>query len=143
MHREGFEPSKGEARQIYSLVHLTALPPVLKSFYGRWNASVMIRMGKIRAFEATDKIEPKEQGNTDRCVILAFFPLERGSHEKFCCEFKLLIDTAPSSLYNEWAFRRRTGKVIEKTNSAILHPCRFSEKQGSHEKKTEFPASAA
>lgn len=30
MHREGFEPSKGEARQIYSLVHLTALPPVLK-----------------------------------------------------------------------------------------------------------------
>lgn len=28
MHREGFEPSKGEARQIYSLVHLTALPPV-------------------------------------------------------------------------------------------------------------------
>lgn len=30
LHREGFEPSKGEARQIYSLVHLTALPPVLK-----------------------------------------------------------------------------------------------------------------
>jgi MFS family permease len=28
LHRVGFEPTKGEARQIYSLVHLTALPPV-------------------------------------------------------------------------------------------------------------------
>lgn len=29
--REGFEPSKGVARQIYSLVHLTALPPTRKT----------------------------------------------------------------------------------------------------------------
>ncbi len=31
MGREGFEPSKGVARQIYSLVHLTALPPTRKN----------------------------------------------------------------------------------------------------------------
>ena len=58
--REGFEPSKAEGRQIYSLLRLTAsLPPRMPPALARLSAVPgFARPGRLRRLELAEGIEP-------------------------------------------------------------------------------------